>query len=107
MMLVQRRAFGMVLQDTWLFHGTIRENIVYGRLDATEEELQAAATKLESDFYAWDDGQYRDRVIKPAWDRTLRELEDARRELAEAEKDLSDLPEKARRAGALPGWIRE
>ena len=46
-------------------------------------------------------------MIKPAWDRTLRELEDARRELAEAEKDLSDLPEKARRAGALPGWIRE
>jgi hypothetical protein len=71
------------------------------------EELQAAATKLESDFYAWDDGQYRDRVIKPAWDRTLRELEDTRRELAEAEKDLNDLPEKARRAGALPGWIRE
>jgi hypothetical protein len=71
------------------------------------EELQAAASKLESDFYAWDDGQYRDRVIKPAWDRTLRELEDTRRELAEAEKDLNDLPEKARRAGALPGWIRE
>ena len=30
-----RRSFGMVLQDTWLFHGTIRENIAYGRLDAT------------------------------------------------------------------------
>ena len=38
-----RRAFGMVLQDTWLFHGTIRENIAYGRLDATDEEIQAAA----------------------------------------------------------------
>jgi len=38
-----RRSFGMVLQDTWLFHGTIRENIAYGRLDATEEELRAAA----------------------------------------------------------------
>ena len=34
-----RRTFGMVLQDTWLFHGTIRENIAYGRLDATEDEL--------------------------------------------------------------------
>jgi ATP-binding cassette subfamily B multidrug efflux pump len=38
-----RRSFGMVLQDTWLFHGTIRENIAYGRLDATDEELRAAA----------------------------------------------------------------
>jgi ATP-binding cassette, subfamily B, multidrug efflux pump len=37
-----RRAFGMVLQDTWLFHGTIRENIAYGRLDATDEEIHAA-----------------------------------------------------------------
>jgi len=34
---------GMVLQDTWLFEGTIRENILYGRPDATEEELHAAA----------------------------------------------------------------
>src|SRR4029078_11163977 len=38
-----RESFGMVLQDTWLFHGTIRENIAYGRLDATEEEIIAAA----------------------------------------------------------------
>jgi ATP-binding cassette subfamily B protein len=38
-----RHAFGMVLQDTWLFNGTIRENIAYGRLDATEEEIRAAA----------------------------------------------------------------
>jgi hypothetical protein len=70
-------------------------------------ELEAASKKLESDFYAWDDGQYRDRVIKPAWDKTRDQLEDARRELSAAEKDLADLPEKARRAGAMPGWIRE
>jgi hypothetical protein len=70
-------------------------------------ELTATAKKLENDFYAWDDGQYRDRVIKPAWDRTLSELEDARRQLADAEKNLADLPERARKAGALPGWIRE
>lgn len=38
-----REAFGMVLQDTWLFKGTIMENIRYGRLDATEEEVKAAA----------------------------------------------------------------
>ena len=38
-----RRSFGMVLQDTWLFHGTIMENIRYGRLDATDDEVIAAA----------------------------------------------------------------
>ncbi len=38
-----RSAFGMVLQDTWLFKGTIMENIRYGRLDATDEEVIAAA----------------------------------------------------------------
>ena len=38
-----RQMFGMVLQDTWLFNGTIRENIRYGRLDATDEEVVAAA----------------------------------------------------------------
>lgn len=38
-----RSQIGMVLQDTWLFHGTIRDNIAYGRPDATEQELIAAA----------------------------------------------------------------
>ena len=38
-----RNCFGMVLQDTWLFKGTIMENIRYGRLDATDEEVIAAA----------------------------------------------------------------
>lgn len=69
--------------------------------------LQAESKKLENDFYRWDDGQYRDSVIKPAWDKKREELETARRQLAEARKELADLPEKARKAGALPGWIRE
>lgn len=38
-----RARFGMVLQDTWLFNGTIRDNIRYGRLDASDEEVEAAA----------------------------------------------------------------
>ena len=38
-----RSLFGMVLQDTWLYHGTIMENIRYGRLSATDEEVIAAA----------------------------------------------------------------
>ena len=38
-----RSIFGMVLQDTWLFAGTVRENIAYGRPDATQEQVAAAA----------------------------------------------------------------
>ena len=71
------------------------------------EEFETQSKKLENDFYTWDDGQYRDSVIKPAWDRKREELETARRELERAEKELEDLPEKARKAGALPGWLRD
>jgi ATP-binding cassette subfamily B multidrug efflux pump len=46
-----RRTFGMVLQDTWLFGGTIRENIAYGREDATEEEIVAAAQAAHVDHF--------------------------------------------------------
>jgi ATP-binding cassette, subfamily B, multidrug efflux pump len=46
-----RSSFGMVLQDTWLFHGTIRENIAYGRLDASEEAIQAAAEAAHVDHF--------------------------------------------------------
>jgi len=70
-------------------------------------EITATSRKLENDFYAWDDGQYRDRVIKPAWDRAKADLDQAKIELEAAEKELADLPERARKAGALPGWIRE
>lgn len=38
-----RKMFGMVLQDTWLFHGSIKDNIRYGKLDATDEEVVEAA----------------------------------------------------------------
>jgi ATP-binding cassette subfamily B multidrug efflux pump len=46
-----RKTFGMVLQDTWLFHGTIRENIAYGREDATEDEIVAAAEGAHVDHF--------------------------------------------------------
>ena len=46
-----RRLFGMVLQDTWLFNGTIRDNIAYGREDATEEEILAAARAAHVDHF--------------------------------------------------------
>ena len=46
-----REGFGMVLQDTWLFKGTIMENIRYGRLDATDEEVIAAAKAAHADHF--------------------------------------------------------
>ncbi len=41
----------MVLQDTWLFNGTIRENIRYGRQDATDEEVEKAADMAYADHF--------------------------------------------------------
>ncbi len=46
-----RRMFGMVLQDTWLFHGTLRDNIAYGREDATEEQIVAASKAAYADHF--------------------------------------------------------
>lgn len=43
-----RGAFGMVLQDTWLFEGTVHDNIAYGRPDATREEVEAAARRAHA-----------------------------------------------------------
>lgn len=45
-----RHSFGMVLQDTWLMNGTIRENIAFGKPDATDDEIIAAAKEVHS----WD-----------------------------------------------------
>lgn len=46
-----RRSLGIVLQDTNLFTGTVRENIRYGRLDATDEEIEVAAKLANADEF--------------------------------------------------------
>lgn len=46
-----RKLFGMVLQDTWLFNGTIKENIAYGKTDASEEEIIRAAQAAYADHF--------------------------------------------------------
>ena len=46
-----RKSFGMVLQDAWLFEGTIAENIAYGKPGATREEVEAAARAARVDFF--------------------------------------------------------
>lgn len=46
-----RRAFGMVLQDSWLFEGTVHDNIAYGRPDATREQVEQAARRAHADAF--------------------------------------------------------
>ena len=46
-----RSHFGMVLQDTWLFNGTIEENIRYGRLDASDKDVRKAASAAQADYF--------------------------------------------------------
>ena len=46
-----RTEFGMVLQDAWLYNGTILENIRYGKLSATDEEVVAAAKAAQADHF--------------------------------------------------------
>lgn len=83
----------------------LRERVVL--LRDTITRLEGDTKRLEADYYAWDDGAYRDKVIKPSWDKAREELATARIAVPGAEKDLEDLPDRARRAGALPGWLRE
>ncbi len=58
-----RRTFGMVLQDTWLFGGTIRENIAYGRENATDDEIIAASKAAHVDHFVRTMPQGYDTVI--------------------------------------------
>ncbi len=60
-----RAMFGMVLQDTWLFNGTVKENIAYGKEDATDEEICEAAKLSQADFFI--------RTLKDGYDTILGE----------------------------------
>jgi ATP-binding cassette subfamily B protein len=72
-----RRTFGMVLQDTWLFGGTIRENIAYGREDATEDEIVAAAIAAHVDHFV--------RTLPAGYDTVI---DDEASNLSQGEKQL-------------------
>jgi len=72
-----RRTFGMVLQDTWLFHGTIRENIGYGADGATEAQIQAAARDAHVDHFV--------RTLPDGYDTVI---DDEAANLSQGEKQL-------------------
>ncbi len=71
------------------------------------EELEAKVFDLRQQFYREDDGFYRDAEIKPAWDRAIDQLEEARRDVEAKQQELAVFLEEGREAGALPGWLRE
>ncbi len=71
------------------------------------ERLEDQAAQLRWDFYAEDDPWYRDERIKPEWDRVLDELRSARQDVRAYREELAEVIEEGRRAGALPGWLRD
>jgi hypothetical protein len=71
------------------------------------ERLEKEAAELRRRFYAQDDPAVRDAQIKPEWDRTLELLDNARLDVKSTEAELAAFMEEGRRAGALPGWLRE
>lgn len=77
--------------------------------DAVDEifRLEQEVSELRLRFYAEDDPYVRDARIKPEWDRSLDRLADTRRRAERLEKELGDILEEGRRAGAFPGWLRE
>jgi hypothetical protein len=79
-------------------------------LVATEEarvrDLETKSRQLENDFYAMSDGNRRDAVVKPAWDKARDDLAKARQSLEDARKAVDDLAEEARKSNAPPGWLR-
>ena len=77
--------------------------------DAVEAvtRLEGEAAMLRTKFYSTDDPYVRDSSVKPEWDRALAELEEARRRAEAGPEEVEAFLEEGRRAGALPGWLRE
>ena len=77
------------------------ERAVTGQVGAREE-----VKRLENDFYAWSDGNYRERVIRPAWDQAKGKLQLLETEAEAARAGMAELEEEARKSGTPPGWLR-
>ena len=70
-------------------------------------DLERQAADLRRRFYAESDPFRRDGEIKPSWDRTLDRIRLAKERAEATQKELGEFLEEGRRAGALPGWLRE
>ncbi|HYN36805.1 MAG TPA: hypothetical protein VEV82_07470 [Actinomycetota bacterium] len=74
--------------------------------DAGLSDARENAKRLENDFYAWSDGNYRERVIRPAWDQAKGKMRLLETEAEAARAGLAELEEEARKSGTPPGWLR-
>lgn len=86
-----------------------RAAAVRATVDSTEaalSEARAEARRLENDFYAWSDGNYREKVIRPAWDQARERVIALEDDLSKAKAAVADLEEEARKSGTPPGWLR-
>jgi hypothetical protein len=83
-----------------------RQNALVLDGEARVRDLETKSKQLENDFYAMSDGNRRDAVVKPAWDKARDDLAKARLEVESASKALEDLTEEARKSNAPPGWLR-
>lgn len=77
--------------------------------DAVEAvtRLEGEAAALRTKFYSTDDPYVRDSQVKPEWDRVLSELDLARRQADAGPTEVEAFLDEGRRAGALPGWLRD
>ncbi|HVS02370.1 MAG TPA: hypothetical protein VMT16_06340 [Thermoanaerobaculia bacterium] len=69
--------------------------------------LEAKGAELRQQFYSTDDPAIRDGQIKPEWDKAIADLEQARYQAARGGEEVAAFLDEGRRAGALPGWLRE
>ncbi len=77
------------------------------KAEAEVKRLEPETKRLENDFYAWSDGNYRERVIRPNWDQAREDLAKARTALDAAQASRGELEEEARKSGTPPGWLRD
>ena len=95
-------------RDEAYWSGRAREIRQRWRQSADEiAALEKESAALRWKFYAEDDPYFRDQQIKPEWDRVLEDLRRARQDVRAYQRELADFMEEGRRAGALPGWLRE
>ncbi len=83
-----------------------RQKALVASGEARVRDLETQTKQLENDFYAMSDGNRRDAVVKPAWDRAREELTRARQEVEDAKRVLDDFSEDARKSNTPPGWLR-
>jgi hypothetical protein len=70
-------------------------------------ELESKVAELRQQFYSTDDPAIRDGRIKPEWDKAIADLEQARFRAERGSEEVAAFLDEGRRAGALPGWLRE